>query len=201
MFLAVRIWWAWCVFVISLSNPNLYFVGRQQPAEMTSLALIAILHCTIHLSKSLHIVFSKKLYQICTCNGMFVKAFLPPALLFFLLNCLKIHLLIFFRLVLKLKQLARNTLLVFVFISALCYTRQLEQPVAENATTCWDPSFIYFISLPAFTSSDVVGWRKKVEKVSLLCCLWSLCICPSWVCLFSESFDMMHVLLWPSTYC
>lgn len=55
---------------------------------------------------------------------------------FFLLNYLKMQLLILSRLVLKLKQLARNTLLVFVLISALCYTRQLEQPVAESLTTC-----------------------------------------------------------------
>lgn len=171
---------------------------------MLSLALIALLHCTIHSNKSLaQCLLWEIVSNLYLQWNAISKLFLFSALLFFLLllNYLKMQLLIFSRLVLELKQPVRNTLLVFVFIPALCYTRQLEQPVAASLATCWDPSFIYFISLPAFTSGDVVGWRKKVEKVSLLCCLWSLCVCPSWVCLFSESFDTLHVLLWPSAYC
>lgn len=180
MFLAVRIWWAWCVFVVSLGNPKLCFAGRQQPAEMLSLTPLVILHCTLQSNKSTSSL--RNCIKSLPATECLLKLSSPCPLLLLLLllllwNYLKIHLLIFFRLVLKLKQLAKNTRLVFVFIPALCYTRQLEQPVAENLTTCWDPSFIYFIFLPTFTSGDVVGWRKlrrSVYCVASAACVFAL---------------------------
>lgn len=71
--------------MISLCNPNLYFVGRQQPAEMPSLALIAILHLHFTYIQINHCPLSslRNSTKPIPATECLLKLFSPSTLLFF----------------------------------------------------------------------------------------------------------------------
>lgn len=119
----------------------------------------------------LPIVLSKKLYQIYTFNRMFLKAFLSPRPVFFFGNYLEIHLLIFFRLVVKLKQLARNTLLVFVLHKA-AWAASSRKP--DHLLR----SIFHLFYLSPYPCLRLVTWKAEERKLrrSVYCVASGACV-------------------------